>query len=202
MLLATTPVYSAESFGPINFVSWAAQGPVDSNNIRAIYASFAASDTKNVGKFLRNITLSKDRGEFMLVMCLETKGGRPVHRIMPLHGLGVGPCFGGEDSKVPVYVWDLEKCSGQAPLYILVELTRNLKMEERFNINKVDVVDITIGDEGPEEERVALDVGSAMDKVQVTGPVYIISCLTPALLTGVRLQPATWGIIQDCAKKL
>ena len=40
--------------------------------------------------------------------------------VVPLHGLGAGPCFETEKSKVSIYVWALDTVLGQTPLSVLV----------------------------------------------------------------------------------
>ena len=60
MLSVTAPVSPAASVGLTAFAEWAAQGPSKAENIRDIYASFAATDKDTIGKLLREVPWSEE----------------------------------------------------------------------------------------------------------------------------------------------
>ena len=105
-----------------NFAAWEAQWPAELKKIRVVYAYFSAVDAAIAGEFMYDIVLNEYKGEVTLVVCIKTRGGCLVPHILSIHGLGIESCFEGEDSKVPIYAWALNTCSGQAQLSLLVGL--------------------------------------------------------------------------------
>ena len=103
VLVEITPITSSKYVGPTNSAVWVVQGPIESDNIWVVYASFDATDSDSIGELLWEIALCEDGGEVTLGVGIETRGGRPAPHIVPLHGLGVDPYYKYEDSEVSVY---------------------------------------------------------------------------------------------------
>ena len=173
VLVAPTSISLAASIGPSTFEAWAVQGPADSENTCAVYASFTVAKVNSIGELLQEVALSEDRGEVTFGVCVKMQEGRLVPHIALLHSLGVGPCFTREDPNLPIYAWSSDTISGQTPLSILVHPSWLMTEEERVTFNKVATVDQALYNEDPGAAQVVLAPGAATEKVRATVAIYI-----------------------------
>ena len=65
-------VYLTASFRPYTFVVWSAQGPVNLEKIRTVYAYFAGSKEDYVSELLQEAMLGEDRRNVTFGVCIDT----------------------------------------------------------------------------------------------------------------------------------
>ena len=91
--LSPTPISSAASVTPSTFAAWDAQGPNKLEKIRDFNDYLEAADENNIGKLLCEVSLNKYVREVTFSMCVDKILRWVAPHVVPLHGLGAGPCF-------------------------------------------------------------------------------------------------------------